>query len=54
MGDIDWSDHIMEKELCYFTIEKSDFDRFLAALDKAPVDNDRLRQTLALTPPWEK
>lgn len=36
----------------YFALEPKDFDRFWAALDKAPTDNIRLRQTLASPPPW--
>lgn len=34
----------------YFSLKQKEFDRFLAALDRAPADNDRLRRTLASTP----
>ena len=38
---------------CYFSLEPEKFDQFLAALDEAPADNDRLRRTLTSPPPWE-
>lgn len=38
---------------CYFSLEPEEFDRFLAVLDEAPVDNERLRRTLTAQPPWE-
>ena len=38
----------------YFAMAPGEFDRFLAALDKAPAPNERLRRTLATPPPWEK
>lgn len=34
----------------YFSLDQKKFDHFLAALDKSPADNDRLRRTLASTP----
>ena len=37
----------------YFALDPEEFDRFLAALDEAPADNDRLRRTLTSPPPWE-
>jgi uncharacterized protein (DUF1778 family) len=38
----------------YFALEQKDFDKFLDALDKAPTDNHRLRQTLTSQAPWER
>ncbi len=38
----------------YFALEKKDFNKFLATLDKAPTDNERLRRTLTSQPPWER
>ncbi|MDH5763206.1 MAG: DUF1778 domain-containing protein [Nitrospinota bacterium] len=37
----------------YFALEPEAFDRFLAALDEAPTDNERLRRTLTSPVPWE-
>jgi uncharacterized protein (DUF1778 family) len=37
----------------YFALDPKEFDRFLAALDEAPADNDRLRRTLTSLSPWE-
>lgn len=38
----------------YFALDPKDFNQFLAALDKAPTDNERLRRALASQAPWEK
>ena len=38
----------------YFDLEKAEFDRFLAALDKPPRENDRLRRMLVTPPPWKR
>ncbi|MFQ5674006.1 MAG: DUF1778 domain-containing protein [Nitrospinales bacterium] len=38
----------------YFALEQKAFNQFLAALDKAPANNERLRRTLASQAPWEK
>lgn len=38
----------------YFSLDQKEFDRFLAALDKAPTENKRLRRLLGSTPPWER
>ena len=37
----------------YFALAPEEFGRFLAALDEAPADNDRLRRTLTSPAPWE-
>lgn len=37
----------------YFVLEPEEFDRFIAALDEVPADNDRLRRTLTSPSPWE-
>jgi len=37
----------------YFQLDKKDFDKFTAALDKAPADNPRLRRLLRTKAPWE-
>ena len=37
----------------YFQLDKKDFDKFTAGLDKAPADNPRLRRLLRTKAPWE-
>lgn len=37
----------------YFALDSKEFDRFLAALDEVPADNDRLRRTLTSPSPWK-
>ena len=37
----------------YFHLDKKDFNRFVAALDRAPADNPRLQRLLRTKAPWE-
>ena len=37
----------------YFQLDEKDFNKFAAALDKAPADNPRLRRLLRTKAPWE-
>ena len=37
----------------YFQLDEKAFDKFTAALDKAPTDNPRLRRLLRTKAPWE-
>ena len=37
----------------YFQLDEKTFDKFTAALDKAPADNPRLRRLLRTKAPWE-
>lgn len=37
----------------YFHLNEKDFDKFIAALDKAPADNPRLRRLLRSKAPWD-
>jgi uncharacterized protein (DUF1778 family) len=38
----------------FFRVNAQSFNRFVAALDCAPVENPRLRQLLLRTAPWER
>ena len=38
----------------YFHLDDKTYKRFLAALDKSPKDNPRLRRLFASKPPWER
>jgi uncharacterized protein (DUF1778 family) len=38
---------------CYFQLDAKEFKRFVAALDKSPAENPRLRKLLATKAPWE-
>ena len=37
----------------YFQLDKAQFKKFVAALDKPPAENPRLRRLLATKAPWE-
>src|SRR5688572_2690831 len=37
----------------YFQLDQKGFNKFIAALDKAPADNPRLRRLLRTKAPWE-
>ena len=37
----------------YFQLEEKDFNKFVAALDKSPAENPRLRKLLSTKAPWE-
>ena len=37
----------------YFQLDEKAFNKFTAALDKAPADNPRLRRLLRTKAPWE-
>lgn len=37
----------------YFNLGEKDFKKFVAALDKPPAENPRLRRLLRTTAPWE-
>ena len=38
----------------FFHLDEKAYKRFLAALDKSPAANPRLRRLLTSKPPWEK
>jgi uncharacterized protein (DUF1778 family) len=38
----------------YFTLSAGAFRQFVAALDKPPVENPKLRRLLETRPPWQK
>ena len=37
----------------YFTLDEKNFKKFIAALDKPPAENPRLRRLLRTKAPWE-
>lgn len=38
----------------FFLLDEKTYRRFMAALDKPPADNPRLRRLLAANAPWER
>ena len=38
----------------YFALDQKDLNQFLAALDKSPTGNERLRRTLTSQTPWKR
>ena len=38
----------------FFVLDEKTYRRFIAALDKLPADNPRLRRLLAAKAPWER
>ena len=38
----------------HFSLPEDKFKRFMAALDKSPTDNPKLRQLLQSTAPWDR
>jgi uncharacterized protein (DUF1778 family) len=38
----------------HFSLSEAKFKRFMAALDKSPKDNPKLRQLLQSTAPWDR
>jgi uncharacterized protein (DUF1778 family) len=46
------TDVLLDKRL--FTLGAADYDAFVAALDKAPAPNAKLKRLMARKAPWEK